>query len=141
METDMRFMIIVKGTPAEENNPAPSSELIAEMGKFNAELIEAGVLLAGEGLQPSKFGAKVRFGKDKQEVVDGPFTEAKELIGGFWILSVKDLAEAVAWARRIPFTEGEVEVRRVSEVTDFVEDDISREALQTEAALRASGRF
>ncbi len=137
----MRFMIIVKGTPAEENNPPPSSELIAEMGKFNAELIEAGVLLAGEGLQPSKFGAKVRFGKDKQEVVDGPFTEAKELVGGFWILSVKDLAEAVAWARRIPFTEGEVEVRRVSEVTDFVEDDISREALQTEAALRASGRF
>jgi hypothetical protein len=137
----MRFMIIVKGTPAEENNPPPSSELIAEMGKFNADLIEAGVLLAGEGLQPSKFGAKVRFGKDKQEVVDGPFTEAKELIGGFWILSVKDLAEAVAWARRIPFTEGEVEVRRVSEVTDFVEDDISREALQTEAALRASGRF
>ncbi|WP_395819688.1 YciI family protein [Devosia sp.] len=137
----MRFMIIVKGTPAEENGPPPSSELIAEMGKFNAELIEAGVLLAGEGLQPSKFGAKVSFGKDKQEVVDGPFTEAKELVGGFWILSVKDLAEAVAWARRIPFTEGEVEVRRVSEVTDFVEDDISREALQTEAALRASGRF
>ncbi len=137
----MRFMIIVKGTPAEENNPPPSSELIAEMGKFNAELIEAGVLLAGEGLQPSKFGAKVRFGKDKQEVVDGPFTEAKELVGGFWILSVKDLAEAVAWARRIPFSDGEVEVRRVSEVTDFVEDDISREALQTEAALRASGRF
>lgn len=136
----MRFMIIVKGTPQEED-AAPSSELIAEMGKFNAELVEAGVLLAGEGLQPSKHGARVRFGQGGQEVLDGPFTEAKELVGGFWILSVKDLAEAVAWARRIPFTQGEVEVRRVSEVSDFVEDDVSREALRVEAELRASGRF
>ena len=83
----------------------------------------------------------MRFGQGRQEVLDGPFTEAKELVGGFWILSVKDLAEAVAWARRIPFTQGEVEVRRVSEVSDFVEDDVSREALRVEAELRASGRF
>lgn len=131
----MRFMIIVKGRPEEEGQP-PSSELIAEMGRFNEEMMAAGILLAGEGLQPSKHGAVVKFDGKKQAVVDGPFTEAKELIGGFWIVSVKDLDEAVSWARRIPFTSGEVEVRRVSEVTDFEMNDITREALEAEIAFR-----
>lgn len=136
----MRYMIIVKGTPEEEGE-MPSSELIAEMGVFNQALMDAGVLLAGEGLQPSKSGAIVKFDGKKQMVVDGPFTEAKELIGGFWILSVKDRDEAIAWARKIPFTTGEVEVRRVSEVSDFVEDDISRPALEAERKARETGKF
>lgn len=131
----MRYMIIVKGTP-ETENAMPSSELIAEMGRFNEQLIAAGVLLAGEGLLPSAKGARVLFSKDRQTVVDGPFTEAKELVGGFWILDVKDLDTAVAWARRIPFVEGEVEVRKVSEVTDFETNDITREALEKEQAWR-----
>lgn len=131
----MRFMIIVKGTPEEEGQP-PSSELIAEMGKFNEEMIAAGVLLAGKGLQPSKHGAVVKFDGKKQTVVDGPFSEAKELIGGFWIISVQDLEEAVGWAKRIPFESGEVEVRRVSEVTDFEMNDVTREALEAEMAFR-----
>lgn len=131
----MRFMIIVKGKPADEGQP-PASELIAEMGKFNAEMIAAGVLLAGEGLQPSEHGAVVKFDGKSQTVVDGPFTEAKELIGGFWIVSVKDLGEAVSWARRIPFESGEVEVRRVSEVTDFEMNDVTRDALEAEVAFR-----
>lgn len=136
----MRYMIIVKGTPAEEGR-APASELIAEMGRFNQQLVDAGVLLSGEGLQPSQSGAIVKFEGKKQTVVDGPFAEAKELIGGFWILSVKDRDEAIAWARRIPFTDGEVEVRRVSEVSDFVEDDVSRPALEAERAMRDTGKW
>lgn len=136
----MRYMIIVKGTPQDEGQ-MPSSDLLAEMGRFNQEMIEAGVMLAGEGLQPSKDGAIVKFDGKKQTVVDGPFTEAKELIGGFWILSVKDRQEAISWAKRIPFSSGEVEVRRVCEVTDFVRDEVSAPALDAEAALRASGKM
>ncbi len=136
----MRYMIIVKGTPEDELQP-PDSELIAEMGRFNQELVDAGVMLTGEGLQPSQSGAIVKFDGKKQTVVDGPFSEAKELIGGFWILSVKDRDEAIAWARKIPFTSGEVEVRRVSEVSDFVEDDISRPALEAERAARDAGKW
>jgi hypothetical protein len=136
----MRYMIIVKGTPEDELQP-PDSELIAEMGRFNQELVDAGVMLTGEGLQPSQSGAIVKFDGKKQTVVDGPFSEAKELIGGFWILSVKDRDEAIAWARKIPFTSGEVEVRRVSEVSDFVEDDISRPALEAERTARDAGKW
>ena len=136
----MRYMIIVKGTPEDELQP-PDLELIAEMGRFNQELVDAGVMLTGEGLQPSQSGAIVKFDGKKQTVVDGPFSEAKELIGGFWILSVKDRDEAIAWARKIPFTSGEVEVRRVSEVSDFVEDDISRAALEAERAARDAGKW
>jgi hypothetical protein len=130
----MRFMIIVKGT---EPSPPPSSELIAAMGKFNDELVEAGVLLVAEGLQPSSAGAKVKKQAGKVVVQDGPFTEAKELIGGFWIIKADSLAEAVAWVARVPLDEGsELEVRRVSEVTDFVRDDVSAEALDHEQAFR-----
>lgn len=130
----MRFMIIVKGT---EPSPPPSSELIAAMGKFNDELIEAGVLLAAEGLQPSSSGAKVKKQGGKVVVQDGPFTETKELIGGFWIIRADSLAEAVAWVARVPLDEGnELEVRRVSEVTDFIRDDVSVEALDHEQAFR-----
>jgi len=136
----MRYMIIVKTT---EPSPPPSSELLAAMGKLNQEMIEAGVLLAGEGLQPSKSGAKVAMQGGKLVVRDGPFTEARELIGGFWIIRVDSLDDAIAWVKKIPmWTEGEeVEIRRVSEVGDFVHDDISAEALDREQEQRASGAW
>lgn len=130
----MRFMIIVKAT---EPSPPPSSELIAAMGKFNDELIEAGVLLAAEGLQPSSSGAKVKKQGGKVVVQDGPFTEAKELIVGFWIIKADSLAEAVAWVAKVPLDEGnELEVRRVSEVSDFIRDDVTADALDHETAFR-----
>lgn len=129
----MRYMIMVK---AKEPSPPPSSEMIAAMGKLNQEMIDSGVLLAGEGLQPSKSGAKVVMEGGKLVVHDGPFAEAKELIGGFWIIKADSLDEAVAWVKKIPmWGEGEeVEVRRVSEVSDFVRDDVSAEALDLEKA-------
>ncbi|MGN6488510.1 MAG: YciI family protein [Devosia sp.] len=130
----MRYMIIVKTT---EPAPPPSSELIAAMGKFNDELIAAGVLLAAEGLQPSASGAKVKKEGGKVVVQDGPFTEAKELIGGFWIIEADSLAAAIEWVAKVPLDEGnELEIRRVSEVTDFVRDDVSAEALDHEQAFR-----
>ena len=130
----MRYMIIVKTT---EPAPPPSSELIAAMGKFNDELIEAGVLLVAEGLQPSKSGAKVKRQGGKVVVQDGPFTEAKELIGGFWIIKADSLQEAIDWVAKVPLDEGnELEIRRVSEVTDFIRDDVSAEALDHEQAFR-----
>lgn len=130
----MRYMIIVKTT---EPAPPPSSDLIAAMGKFNDELIEAGVLLVAEGLQPSKSGAKVKKQAGKVVVQDGPFTEAKELIGGFWIIKADSMQQAIDWAARVPLDDGtELEIRRVSEVTDFVRDDVSAEALDHEQAFR-----
>jgi hypothetical protein len=130
----MRFMIIVKGT---EPSPPPSSELLAAMGKFNDELIEAGVLLVAEGLQPSSSGAKVKKQAGKVVVQDGPFTEAKELIGGFWIIKADTLQEAIDWVAKVPLDEGtELEIRQVSEVTDFVRDEVSAEALDHEQAFR-----
>jgi hypothetical protein len=135
----MRYMIIVKMT---EPSPPPSSELIAAMGRYNQELIEAGVLLAGEGLMPSNTGAKVKIEGGKPVVRDGPFAEAKELVGGFWIIRAANLAEAVGWAKKIPMDEGEeVEIRRVSEIEDFVRDDVSAEALDNETAQRESGAW
>ncbi|MDC9822532.1 YciI family protein [Devosia sp. ZB163] len=136
----MRYMIIVKMT---EPSPPPSPEMLAAMGKLNQEMVEAGVLLGGEGLQPSKSGAKVKMEGGKLVVRDGPFTEAKELIGGFWIIKADSLEEAVGWVKKIPmWNEGEeVEVRRVSEVEDFIHDDISAEALDREKAQRESGAW
>lgn len=136
----MRYMIIVKMS---EPSPPPSPEMLAEMGKLNQEMIDAGVLLGGEGLQPSKSGAKVRMEGGKLVVHDGPFAEAKELIGGFWIIRADSLEEAVSWVKKIPmWNEGEeVEVRRVSEVEDFVRDDVSAKALDRERTLRDSGEW
>lgn len=134
----MRYMIIVKG---KEPSPPPNSELLAAMGKLNQEMIAAGVLLGGEGLQPSKSGAKVVMQCGKLVVKDGPFTEAKELIGGFWIIRADSLEEALGWVKKIPmWSEGEeVEVRRVSEVEDFIHDEVSGETLDREKAQRDSG--
>ncbi len=134
----MRFMIIVKNSGQTENVELPP-EAYEEMGKYNQALVDAGVMLAGEGLTGSKDGAIVTFRKGgKFEVKDGPFTEAKELIAGFWILQVKSLEEAVEWAKRIPgFADGEhVEIRRVAEMSDFA-DSMPAETMAAEEAMRA----
>lgn len=108
------------------------------MGKLNKEMKEAGVLLAMEGLLPSRFSTRVRFKGRQRQTVDGPFAETKELIGGFWILDVKDQAEAIAWANKIPFEDGEVEIRRIAEVEDFAYDEVSAEALDFEREFRTA---
>jgi hypothetical protein len=117
----MRVMVIVKANPQSESGELPSPELLAEMGKFNEELIKAGVMLSGEGLQASSRGVRVRFGGGKSTVIDGPFTESKELVAGFWLWQVKSIEEAVEWIRRSPFRKGneEIEIRRVFEAEDF----------------------
>jgi hypothetical protein len=115
----MRFMVIVKGDDRSEAGILPTEKELADMAKYNEQLVKAGVMLAGEGLQPTSKGAKVRFDGNKRTVIDGPFTEAKEIIAGFWLLSAKSKEEVVEWAKRIPFTEGEVEIRQVFELEDF----------------------
>lgn len=133
----MRFMIIVKANAETESGAMPSSENIAAMGRFNEELIEAGVLLAAEGLHSSDRGFKARKAGGKVSIIDGPFAEAKEMIAGFWMLQVKSRDEVLAWVRRIPLEEGEeVEVRQVHEASDFVVDDLTAKHLEREKAFR-----
>ena len=118
----MRFMILVKADQNSEAGVLPSQELLTEMGKYNEELVKAGVMLAGEGIQPSSKGARVRFSGKKRTVIDGPFAETKELIAGFWLIQVKSLAEAIEWVKRVPFSgepATEVEIRQVFEAEDF----------------------
>jgi hypothetical protein len=116
----MRFMVIVKASKESEAGVLPSREILAEMGKFNEELVKAGVMLAGEGLQASSKGARVRFEGKKRTVIDGPFAETKELIAGFWLWQVKSKEEAIEWMKRAPFDGGtEVEIRQVFEAADF----------------------
>lgn len=116
----MRFMIILKSDAETEAGAMPAPDVFEAMGRYNESLIEAGIMLAGEGLHPSSAGARLKYEGGKPTVTDGPFSEAKELIAGFWILQVKDKAEAIEWARRIPLGEGaEVEIRRVFEAADF----------------------
>jgi hypothetical protein len=115
----MRFLVIVKGNQKYEGGAMPTEQELAEMGKFNDELVKSGVMLAGEGLAPSSKGARISYSGTKRAVRDGPFTEAKELVAGFWIWQVKNKAEALEWAKRIPFQEGEVEIRQVFESEDF----------------------
>lgn len=116
----MRFMVIVPTDPSNENQ-MPSAELLTQMGEFNKKLVDAGVLLAGEGLRPSKFGSKLTFtGKQKATAVDGPFTEAKELVGGFWIIQVPSKEDAIKWMSQAPFGPGvTLEIRALAEVDDF----------------------
>ena len=133
----MRYMIMVKEGETPIEGP-PSSEMIAAMGKLNKEMIEAGVLLAMEGLMPSKFGTKVKFTGKQRKVMDGPFSETKELIGGFWMIEAKDMNEVMAWVDKIPFENGEeVEIRRVSEVDDFKYDEVSGPTLDMEREFHA----
>jgi hypothetical protein len=119
----MRFMVMVKATAASESGVMPSEQLLAEMGRYNEELADAGVLLAGEGLHPSSRGARVRFAGSKRTVIEGPFAQTKELVAGFWLIQVKSMEEAIEWVRRCPnpFEEGEseIEIRQVFEAEDF----------------------
>ena len=119
----MRFMILIKADKNSEAGVMPSQQLLTDMGKFNEELVNAGVMLAGEGLHPSSRGARVRFSGGKRTVIDGPFAETKELIAGFWLWQVKSKEEAVEWVKRMPNpmpgTEPEVEIRQVFEADDF----------------------
>jgi hypothetical protein len=136
----MRFIAMVRATKASEAGEMPSTEALAEMGRYNEELVKAGVMLAGEGLQPSSKGARVRFSGSKRTVVDGPFSETKELIAGFWILQCKSREEAVEWIKRCPnpFPEGEseIEIRQVFEAEDFGAE-FTPELRQQEDRLRA----
>ena len=134
----MRFMVIIRATAQSEAGEMPGEDLLTEMGRFNEALVEAGVILAGEGLQPSAKGARVRFSGSQRTVVDGPFAETKELIAGFWLWRCASLDEAVAWAKRCPNPmegESEIEIRPVFEVEDFG-DAMSPELREQEARLR-----
>jgi hypothetical protein len=135
----MKFMILVKATKDSEAGKLPSQELLAAMGKFNEELVQAGVMLAGEGLQPSSKGARVKFSGSKRMVTDGPFTETKELIAGFWIWEVASLQEAIDWVKRCPNPhegESEIEIRQVFTAEDFGEA-FTPELREREEKLRA----
>ena len=121
----MRFIVIVKATPDSEAGIMPSEKMLSEMTKYNEELVKNGVMLAGEGLQPSSKGARVRFTGDKRTVIDGPFSETKELIAGFWIFQVKSKEEAIEWVKRAPHPhpghETEIEIRQIFDAADFGE--------------------
>lgn len=132
----MRFMVIVKADKNSEAGILPSEKVLAEMGKFNEELVKAGIMLAGEGLQPSSKGARVRFFGGKRTVIDGPFAETKELVAGFWIWRVKSKQEAIDWLKRAPFEETEVELRQVYELADLAPSDPSGKLRKNEKNLR-----
>ena len=135
----MRFMVIVKASKDSEAGVLPSQKLLEEMGRFNEELVKAGVMLAGEGLQASSKGARVRFSGTKRTVTDGPFTESKEFIAGFWIWQVKSIQEAIEWVKRCPNPhegESEIEIRQIFENEDFG-DEFTPELRAQEDRLRA----
>src|SRR5881628_3533362 len=133
----MRVMVIVKATRNSEAGALPTEKLLADMGKFNEELVKAGVMLAGEGLQPTSKGKRVKFAGGAPAVIDGPFTESKELIAGFWLWQVKSMDEAVQWLKRAPFGGGtEVEIRPVLESEDFGKE-LTPELRAQEERLRA----
>ena len=137
----MRFMMIVKANEQSEAGVFPSPELLAAMGKFNEEMVKAGILLAAEGLQATSKGARVVFSGGKRKVIDGPFTESKELIAGFWLIQVKSKEEAIEWASRCPAphgeqADGEIEIRQVFEASDFPTDIFPAEEVSREQAMR-----
>jgi hypothetical protein len=132
----MRFMVFVKGDERYEAGAMPSQDELAEMGKFNEELVKAGVMLDGDGLRPTSSAARVRYGGDKPTVTDGPFTEAKEIVAGYWVWEVKSQEEAIEWLKRAPFREGEVELRQFVQPEDFGEA-FTPELREQEDRLRA----
>ena len=132
----MRFMVLVKANKESEAGVLPTREQLEAMGRFNEEMIKAGVMLAGDGLQASSKGARITYSGSKHTVTDGPFTEAKELIAGFWIIQVKSKDDAIAWLSRAPFEDGEVEIRQIFEADDFG-DALPPEIREQEARLRA----
>ena len=135
----MRFMVFVPASKESEAGALPTQEMIAEMGRYNEELVKAGVMLAGEGLRPSKDGARVRFEGPKKTVIDGPFAEAKELVAGFWIWQCKSKEEAIEWLKRAPFDGGtEIELRPIFEMEDFG-DNMTQELRDQEERHRRQG--
>jgi len=133
----MRVMVIVKANKDSEAGVMPAKKLLADMGKFNQELIKAGMLLGGDGLHPSSKGKRVTFSGQQRTVIDGPFSEAKELVGGYWLWQVKSMEEAVEWLKRAPFDGGaEVEIRQVYEASDFPAEILPPEDAAREQALR-----
>jgi hypothetical protein len=129
-------MILVKASKDSEAGILPEEKVFAEMGKFNEEMVKAGVMLAGEGLHPTSKGTRIQYSGRSRTVVDGPFTETKELVAGFWLIQVKSREEAIEWAKRAPFQEGEVEIRQVFETADFG-DALTPELREQEERLRA----
>jgi len=115
----MRFMMIVKASKESEAGVMPEEKVLADMAKYNEELVKAGVMLDGSGLKPSSKGARIRYSGSKRTVIDGPFAEAKELVSGYWIIQVKSKEETIEWAKRVPFEDGEVELRPFFELEDF----------------------
>ena len=136
----MRFMVIVKANKDSEAGVLPDEKDLTEMGKFNEELANAGVMLAGEGLHASSKGARVRFEGKKRTVIDGPFAETKELVAGFWVWQVKSKDEAIEWLKRAPFKEGEVEIRQIFENEDFG-DALTPEVRELEDRIRKQGGY
>jgi hypothetical protein len=135
----MKVMVMVKATKDSEAGMMPSEQLLREMGKFNEELVNAGVLLAAEGLHPSSKGKRVRFAGDKRVVVDGPFAETKELVAGFWLWQVKSMEEAIEWIKRCPNPhnqDGEIEIRQVFDAEDFAPSDPTGELRAAQTCLR-----
>ena len=135
----MRFMVLVKANEDSEAGVMPTEEQLAEMGKFNEEMVQAGVMLAGEGLHPSSKGARVRFSGDQRTVIDGPFAETKELIAGYWLIQVKSREDAIEWMKRCPNPgpgESEIEIRQVFEEEDFG-DEFTPELREQEQRIRA----
>jgi hypothetical protein len=134
----MKFMILVKATADSEAGKMPSNETIAAMGQFNEQLVNAGVLIAGEGLQESRKGARVRYSNGRFAVTDGPFAETKELLAGFWIIDVRSKEEAIEWVKKIPFEDGEeIEIRKVWEASDWEAGGADPELIRQEEELRA----
>lgn len=132
----MRFMVLVKANERSEAGVMPSEQELAEMAKYNEELVKAGVMLAGEGLQPTSRGARVRFETDKRTVLDGPFAETKELLAGYWIWQVKSRDEAIEWLKRAPFKDGEeIELRQIFELEDFAQGDAIEHHRRVQAQL------
>ena len=132
----MRFMVLVKANKDSEAGVMPTEKMLADMGKFNEELVNAGVMLAGEGLHPSSKGTRVKFSGGKTSVIDGPFAETKELVAGYWLWQVKSKDEAIEWLKRAPFEDTEVEIRQVFEAEDFGAE-FTPELREQEERLRA----
>jgi len=135
----MRFMVLVKASEDSEAGVMPTEEQLAEMGKFNEEMVKAGVMLAGEGLHPTSKGARVKFSGSERQVIDGPFTETKELVAGYWLIQVKSREEAIEWIKRCPNPgpgESEIEIRQVFEAEDFG-DEYTPELREQEQRIRA----
>ncbi len=141
----MRFMALVKSNPDSEAGKMPSEQALVEMGKFNEELIKAGILLAGEGLHPTSKGVRLNFSKgSKPTITDGPFAETKELLGGFWMVQVKSKEEAIEWFSRCPSEVGEIELRQVFDVADFepaIQTEAGRATLEAEEAFRKQSQM